>query len=83
MEQMRKHLSTVFVKGKEVFRGSSAECNKEICRILCSHGIFHFKGSYFNQQGKKVKVDLYTGVVPSLKIERIADNKRKKHEKNL
>lgn len=74
----RKHLSTLFEKGKEIFRGSSSECRKEICRILASKGIYWYNREFFTQEGEKVEVSLMHGEVEALDLKVIPDSKKKK-----
>lgn len=74
---MRKHLSTLFLNGKEIFRGPSALCNQEICRILATHGVYQFQRKFYKQDGTETPVNLSKGEAPEFGLKRIADSKKK------
>lgn len=75
---MRKHLSTLFEKGNEIFRGSSSECRKEMCRILAAKGVFQYRGKFYDSKGHEVEVCMVNGIARKYDLEIVADNKRKK-----
>ena len=74
---MRKHLSTLLLNGQEIFRGPSAMCNQELCRILATHGVYQFQRRFYKQNGHETHVDLSKGEAPEFGLKRVADSKKK------